>query len=378
MFVTSMWVAITLLWIVAAVRVWLCLRGPSVWRVAYTIGITALALACTVNRLQPQVNEIIGIANVGNLISHIFANYAAAGTAVYIHCLRRTDPRPATVPVNMAVATLVSLIVTGFWLAAPIHSQPWPRFEQVPVTWLVVGYNATFYAYLGGVLFLVYLAAKENLDQSPGFRDDPGRTLGGITICASLGIGTIYILGCNLPRLVAAAAGHMQLANTIDIIGKVLLPIALAGIATSTLLFIGGHLLTPYLGALRTIYTLGPLWRWIRDHHPAYTLSHSSWHGHRSLIIRAQRMQTEILDALHLTLLPQPVRSDENPYPAVIRAMLDPAPGAAIPAISTISGGDETITTQLARTYRQLSRETRDNHDHDRHSSWPDTTSTAD
>ena len=208
-----------------------------------------------------------------------------------------TDVHALPVGRRLAIAGLVSVILTTSWVAAPVHDHPVEDFLPFARHTSVVVYCLTFWVYL---IWALVMMAATSLRRARQFRrEDPTRSISlmivGLSAVAEIPAILLWSVSVVITRVTGADT------TRINAIGDAILPWPLLVNAIGAL----SLLVLPYLSDLsitsRRLRVLAPLWRELTEQHPEVHLELQVTGGPLTrLQLRCERAIIEIHDALRL------------------------------------------------------------------------------
>ena len=291
-----LWAAVAVLWAASLYRITLSVRRPrTVWRTAFTVGVTAPALACTVYVLRRQLDGFTGVWNLANLGTHLVFTAGVVSTQIYVETLYRTNVRPRVLRRHVAVGLTTAAVLLLTWGLSPIHNRFYDDLAPLAADHLsVVAYNLCFYLFLvWGLTRVTYLCFARGIR-----RKDPTRTVS-LVLTGSACAGGVLALLCWSSSFVSGFLGHPTAA--LSNWGDALLPITLATFGAGILTL----LVAPWVVELARCHlhlrTLMPLWIHLTRRWPEVRLDvPPSGDPLTRARYREQRTIIEIQDALRL------------------------------------------------------------------------------
>ena len=291
-------IAIGATWLAAGYRVWVLIKQPrTTWRVAVSASMAATAVAFTLYRFRIQIDELTGSPNLTGLIARVVFAVGIGFLVIYLDALRRPDVHVLPVGRRLAIAGLVSVILTTSWVAAPVHDHPVEDFLPFARHTSVVVYCLAFWSYL---IWALAMMAATSLRRARQFRqEDPTRSISlmivGLSAVAEIPAILLWSVSVVITRVTGADT------TRINAVGDAILPWPLLINAIGAL----SLLVLPYLSDLsitsRRLRVLGPLWHELIEQHPEVHLELQVTGGPLTrLQLRCERAIIEIHDALRL------------------------------------------------------------------------------
>ena len=315
----SLHVAIALCWLAALHRVYVAARSPRLWRVAFAVAVTALAVALTAVTYRAWMVQLAPHLEV--VVARCSAVAAACAGLVYIHTLRheQSSRRHLAQTVAGGLAVCTALVVT--WSMAPLHLTG-DVFGEVNTDPAVAVHNLLFFLYVGyGAGAAAAYCAHRLL---PRRREDAAR----VPSLAMIGAGTaVGGFACLLGAASVVVAD--PLATQLRAAKYALTPVTMGTLAVGVLLLAAVSPTFVEVAALhRRWRRLRSLWKGLTARHPDVALNvRPSWPLREALRMREQRALVEIHDALARERVPADVvtlqalgrtlrRGERGPLPA--------------------------------------------------------------
>ena len=346
--------ALLLLWSAAAYRVWVTVRSPvALWRTSFTAAMVSVPVAVTVHFHRSQLDDVLGLTNVGGLLTHVVFAGGAASVNIYLETLQRDQPRRLVVWGHLLTgfAAAVSMIVT--WAVAPIHQGEYSDLAPLAIYPAVALYHLVFYGYM--------IAALINIIRFCAVQTWTARHAAPARALSLVLIGAACICGLPVMILFLVNVGQPLLEHRWDgrlaALGNAILPWPLILLALGVLALLTVPWCAEVLTLRRHWATLSPLWHTLTQRHPEVHLPVSLplLRIRERLRIREQRTVTEVHDALRRERVNLPARAGPE---ALGRALRRPRPlrgrglaGSEVLRATDGQGEDVEQLLALARAY---------------------------
>lgn len=336
--------ALALFWLAALHRAYLAARSPRLWRVAFAVAVTALAVALTVTLHGASLSGLF--PHLDTLIARCFAAAAACAALIYIQTLHHQEPPRRALALNVTGGMVATALVAVTWALSPLqHSGD--LFGEGADTHPMVGlHNLVFYLYVayGAGAAAVYCGRR----LFPRRKGDAARAPSLALIGSGAALGTCaLILGAAMVLAPPAVSGQLQSTK------NALMPVAAGALAAGVLLLLAVSPGVVEAVALhRRWLRLRSLWHGLRAMHPEVALHvRASWPLTQALRIREQRALVEIYDALARERVPSDVRSLEALGRTLRRGERGPVPAASVLPHSGDFATDLQTALRLAAAY---------------------------
>lgn len=270
-------------------------RRPEIWWLAFTFTLVGILGGSGFLANEAAVNELFGVANVSYLLSCLSFTAAAGSVTLYVHTLRH-DHTSRTVLARLVIGTgVVCLALVAIWLAAPVHTEQFERFRDIPVSPAVVSFE-----WLHHIVFLPVMTNVAICALTLAHRTvvgDPARRVGLLMIGVGSGLDVfahlLYLLRASLQPFVGDRA--LVIATAADITTVT----SMFGVCAGTAALLAVPQLLQTVKAFRLTKILRPLWRRTRELYPEVAMR-GGWRTRSRATLQAERMLIEITDAMRL------------------------------------------------------------------------------
>lgn len=341
-------VAFALCWLAALHRVYLAVRSPRLWRVAFAIAVTALAVTVTATSYGSWLDELT--PHLDTLVARCAAAVSAWAGTVYIRTLQYDRP-PRRVLVRAAIGGVLAIaLLAGTWALAPLH-RGGDLFGEIGTDPFIDVHNVVYYLYVahGAGVAAAYSARR----LFPRRTDDAARA----PSLALIGLGTALASGALLLGAGSIVAPD-PVSGGLQSVKDVLVPVAAAVLATGVLLLLAvSPAITEVVELQRRWLRLRSLWTGLTGKHPDVTLHvPPSWPPREALRIREQRALVEIHDALAREKVPAGVTTIEALARTLRQGQHGPVPATSVLPASGDFRADLATVLQLAAAYDSARR----------------------
>ncbi len=299
--------AIGLLWIGTAARIWTTLSNRSVadirpGRKYFTAGLILVAASFTVRLAGEQVDQLTGQPNLGELIWHLLLVAAGPCVFAYLRVQRGNNgqaPTRTAGPFQWLIASALAVTLVVLWIRAPVHVEHYTdmlqkiRHSPWTLRLYVILFEPHLFAWTAAIAFRSTATAAKilRLPAQEELAPDGRRQLLIAQVLMALGAALAALAALvTLVRAAAAAA----LTETIE---KSLLTINVAaGYSAAVLVSVG--VAVPVAVNVRSVFLelqeLRPLWAALtaRNAHLQFNVDNSS-----DSVRRRRRVPVRILTA---------------------------------------------------------------------------------
>lgn len=313
-----LWLVVALAGCVAVVaRLVTLRRRPEIWWISLTLALVSIFVGAAFLANEAAVNQALGTLNVAYLLSCLAFTISAGATTVYMHTLQHQQPKRSVVWGLVAATGIVCLTLTVLWVLAPVHTQEFSKFRDIPLSPVLIAFECVFH--------LLFLPVNSNV-AAVCFRlardapaTDPARRFGlyvnGSSNLVVVLAQLLYLARAILQPVIGASA--LAFAAVADL----LTVIAVLGMCTGTTALLAVPHLLHVLRSRQLARTLRPLWTRTLELYPAVSMR-GGWRIRNRSTYQAERMLIEIADGLRL--LPVPDLASADPYRIVAEAFRQP------------------------------------------------------
>lgn len=306
---------LALVWAAAIYRIIFSLRHDrTVWRSAFTLCAVCLAVGATLAYYGEPLEGLLGVWNLGTLLSEVTLVVAAGATLVYVATLESRSVPRLVLRAWIAATGAVTVAITIAWLMAPIHSQSYPDITLLAQHRSVAAFREIYYAYLMVAMFatarICFLRALDRHDVVRSISmtfSGAGCAAGFVSFAsAAVVVGARHLEGTEPP-------GLMRFAHVVS-------PLALVMLALGTLTLAAAPGLVLVIRSYMQWRCLRPLWQEMVRLRPEVHLDGPALGGpSRRSQLKVQRALLEIRDALRLIHVPVGPDADVDELGRVLR-----------------------------------------------------------
>lgn len=336
-------VALALLWLAALHRVQLAIESARLWRVAFAVAVTALAVALTVDAHGAWLTVV---PHLDKLIDHAAATVAACAGLIYVQTLHHHEPPRRALALTVTGGLVATGLLTVTWALAPIHGSNDVFGDAADTEPMIAAHYLVFYLYVAYGAGAAALYSGGRL--AGGQETDTTRVPSLALIGFGSGLGSCaMLLGAGSVVAGPVLTAQMQSAK------EVLVPLAACVLAAGVLLLVA---VSPAVVEVVTLHRrwlrLRSLWKRLTAMHPTVALNgRPTWPPREALRMREQRALVEIHDALARENVPTDVDTLEALGRALRRGERGPVPASTVLPASGDFTADLHTVLRLASAY---------------------------
>jgi hypothetical protein len=337
--------ASVLFWLAALHRIYLAVRSPRLWRVAFAVAVAALAVAVTASAYGAWLQTLAPHLNI--LLAHCAAATAASSTLIYVQTLQHHQPSRKSLGWHVVSGVLAVVVLVVTWARAPLH-RGGDLFGETGIDPLAVDlHNLTYSLYVAyGAGAAAGYCARRLL---PRHKEDATRVPSLLLIGSGTALASCALLLGAGSILVTAE----PLSSTLFDAKDTVLPLSAGVLAAGVLLLLAvSPTLAESVRLHRRWLRLRPLWRALTAMHPAVALrTRPTWPPRQALRFREQCALVEIHDALAREGVPSDVTTVQALGRALRRGERGPLPASSVLPTSGDFTTDLNTVLELASAY---------------------------
>jgi hypothetical protein len=339
-------IASVLFWLAALHRIYLAVRSPRLWSVAFALAVTALAIALAASVHGAWLD---GLApHLSTLLARVAAAGAACAALIYVQTLRQEKPSRKTLTSNVVSGVVAVVLLAATWAKAPLH-RGGDLFGRSGVDLFADLHNLVYYLYVAYGAGAAAAYCGRRLVQRPGRRDEAARVPSLILIGAGAGLASCALLLGAGSIFVRSEQPETALFEAKDAVISVASGVLSAGVL---LLLAANPVVVEFVALYRRWLRLRSLWKALTAMHPAVALrTRPTWPPRQALRFREQRALVEIHDALARESVPSDVTTIQALGRALRRGERGPVPASSVLPASGDFTADLDTVLQLASAY---------------------------